>query len=166
MLRPISASALLRQVSPRKMLGSSYYQHQRVNSVREDSPSGPGANSIKRKSDGSVTYVAVVGSNGRTNTVPVPADEERRKKLHEASVELGRVDLLCEKVTGAVKQIYDNPALVDVLLDIKTAVQGLCKVQSMLVSDEIAKMTPPPGSILKRGKKHFGANNGQPRKLG
>jgi hypothetical protein len=54
------------------------------------------------------------------------------KKLDEASVELGRVDSLCEKVTGAVTQIYDNPALVDVLLDIKTAVQGLCKVQSVM----------------------------------
>jgi hypothetical protein len=85
----------------------------------------------------------VASSNSRAAPVPLPVTEDRSKKLDEVSVELGRVDSLCEKITGSVTQIYDNPALVDVLLDIKTAVQGLCKVQSVLVNEEIASCSPP-----------------------
>jgi hypothetical protein len=59
------------------------------------------------------------------------------------SVELGKVDSICEKITSSVTQIYDNPALVDVLLDIKTAVQGLCKVQSVLIKEELDSSAPP-----------------------
>jgi hypothetical protein len=137
MLRPISASAVLRQCSPRKIIGSAYHNHGRLNSVRDDSPHRLRSNSIKRKSDESMSYAGVATKG----LVPVRNDEETRKKLDGISLEIGKVGSLCEKMSDGIAKV-DNPVLAEVLTDMKNAIQGISKVQEVFLKEKLDGLAP------------------------
>jgi hypothetical protein len=74
MQRPLSATAALRALSPHKTIGTSYYVN-RLNSVRDESPQRPRANSVKRKADRAVSYAEIAGPKQFWHVV---SDEEKK----------------------------------------------------------------------------------------
>jgi hypothetical protein len=139
MLRPISASAVLRQLSPRKTIGTAYYQNHRLNSVRDESPFRQRVNSVKRKQGEGPSYAEIM-SKGKT---PVNNDEETRKKLDAVTLELGTVGSLCDKITGEISKLEDNPIVAGILNDMNKAIKGLCNVQETLVKEKVANLSAP-----------------------
>jgi hypothetical protein len=158
MLRPKSASAVLRQLSPRKTIGTSYYNNSRTNSFRDESPFKARVNSVKRKPDEAVSYAEMTGRGFKPNI----DDENERKKLDEVSLELGKVGSLCEKMSGDIGKIEDNPLMAGILNDMSKAIHGLCKIQGELVKGKIAKLSPPTVTIAgnSMSSEQTGAGNG------
>jgi hypothetical protein len=144
MLRPLSATAALKQLSPRKTIGTSYYVS-RLASFREDSPHRPRANSVKRKADEAASYARIVG---KVQNQPV-LNEEQKKKLDGVSLELGKMSSLCEKVGATVDKIWDeNPVIAGVFRDINTVLMGLCKIHETILSEKINGMSSVTGTDM------------------
>jgi hypothetical protein len=71
-------------------------------------------------------------------------DEETCKKLDDVSLQLGTVGSLCEKVTGAISKLEDNPIVAGILNDLNKAIRGLCNVHETLVKEKVANLSVAP----------------------
>jgi hypothetical protein len=140
MLRPLLATAALRQSSPRKMIGSGSGYGTKPSTPREIPPFRPRVDSIKRKQDEAFSYAGVAsGTCSKTGN-----DEETRKRMDLATLELGKVTSICDKINGALPELDVSPELKAILSDFNDAVRGLSKTQELLCQDKIEALDPVP----------------------
>jgi DNA-binding FrmR family transcriptional regulator len=133
-MRPITASAALRQMSPRKLAAANLYPPLRIHSSRDISPARPRSGSIKRKSDDSFSYAAVVNASNNQAAAAPPFFRDP-EKLEKMNVEIAKVTSLSEKISGAVNAISEDDPVRAVLLDISEAIKLLNNNQAEIIKE-------------------------------
>jgi hypothetical protein len=140
MHRPILATTALRQLSPRKTIGTGYNYTSKfpLSFGRDDSLTRQRANSFKRKSEEGRSYAEAAVSNlvqGREQEQNL----ESTSKLEEMSVEVSKVSSICDKVSSALEPLEIDSKLKEVLLDLNQAVRGLSNMQEQIVKAKIIR---------------------------
>jgi hypothetical protein len=102
-MRPITASAALRQFSPRKLYTSAAFPALRNNSVRDESPMRQRSGSVKRKSDDSASYAAAASSH-----LNVCAPVFSREKFDQLTLDISKVNSICDKVEKNISNVEDK----------------------------------------------------------
>jgi hypothetical protein len=138
MHRPILATTALRQLSPRKTIGTGYNYTSKfpLSFGRDDSQTRQRTNSFKRKPEEGRSYADAAISN----TVQSREQEqnlESSSKLEEMSVEVSKVSSVCDKVSTALEPLEIDSKLKEVLLDINQAVRGLSNMQEQIIKAKI-----------------------------
>jgi hypothetical protein len=116
-MRPMLASAALRQLSPRKMLGKSSFPPHRIPSYRDESPMRNRSGSVKRKSDEGFSYAHVANRAVASNNGILSAGN-----LEELNFNISSVSSLCDKIDGSLSTADDGPVKT-VLQDISNAIR-------------------------------------------
>jgi hypothetical protein len=139
------ASAALRQLSPRKMVGtplSSFHTSKVVNHLREDSPHRPCAGSIKRKQSEMFSY-AKVASN-QSSQVPVQKSQEFEKTTEEVEIEISKVSSICDKVGTTLAGLEIDRNILGVFYDLHNAIRGIVRTQELLLKERKEASNPAP----------------------
>ena len=131
---PISASSALKQLSPRRNLGNSFFSNNRYNYLKEtDAPSSPTGNrdrsrsqSVKRKNPEGNSY-ASIASNGLS--CPQPAFFPSDNLLEAAEVGVAKVKSICDKVISDLSATTVDPVIITALSDICEAIRLNTQIQ-------------------------------------
>ena len=131
---PISASSALKQLSPRRNLGNSFFSNNRYNYLKEtDAPSSPTGNrdrsrsqSVKRKNPEGNSY-ASIASNGLSR--PQPAFFPSDNLLEAAEVGVAKVKSICDKVISDLSATTVDPVIITALSDICEAIRLNTQIQ-------------------------------------
>jgi hypothetical protein len=165
------ASAVLRQLSPRKMIGaplSSFHTNKTVNQLRDDSPHRPRSGSVKRKQGESASYASVATKQG--NKAPIPSPKVMEKTNEEIELEITKVSSICDKVGNTLAGLEIDRNVLGVLYDLNNAIRGIVRTQELIYKERkdvvaetlsdafpsLPKVPDPPsgmvdlGSIAKR----------------
>jgi hypothetical protein len=140
--RPILATAALRQLSPRKTIGTAFCSNMFA-SLRDVSPAPsvssendfrPRAQSVKRKNDDSqgLTYAMVSSGAGSgsdpADAIQIPSGFDTEK----VTVEITKVKSLCSIVTDDLRKVDIPPEVACVLNNLCEAISGLSSVQETI----------------------------------
>jgi hypothetical protein len=145
---PMSASAALKMLSPRKNFGNL-----RLLSVRDDSP-GPDfrsrSNSIKRKEPDGISFASVVTGNAGRAAKTVCAFQV--DDLSDITLEVAKVSSLVETASTEVNDKITDPVVVSVFSAICDAMRGITTVQDKVVTCLLKNASsaddPAPQSIV------------------
>ena len=138
-MKPKSASDVLRQLSPRKVIGTSFFTGNRFNSLRDISPAASTRSissirdrsvSAKRKHDESASYSAVAGGGGREQ-VGIPL----RIHADVLNTKLAKVRSVCDQAASAISVDNVDPAIVAIFGNILEALQLTCDLQADIISN-------------------------------
>jgi hypothetical protein len=146
--RPVLASAALKQLSPRKTVGTIYYPGNRANNkfyhLREPSPlpspqptpptptefeHRPRTNSVKRKNSDD-SYATIVSGTPLAQDTYVLDDEV----VEHVNVEIAKANTLCEKVNAEITEVNIPVALAGVINNLCEAISILSHAQGKLIS--------------------------------
>jgi outer membrane murein-binding lipoprotein Lpp len=130
-MRPMLASAALRQLSPRRGASNNLYPPLRNNALRDDSPARQRLGSFKRKPDGTISYAGV--ASGGSNS-PLCNSE----KLEEMAVDISKVNSLVDKIDSDVKNVADE-TVKGVLSDISAALRLINGNHEGIIKYQIGK---------------------------
>jgi hypothetical protein len=178
--KPVLATAALRQLSPRKTIGTPYYNGSRANNmyhaIRDPSPvqSDSGfrnrTNSVKRKnSDGQgPSYASVVTPAVQVNDSDPVFDDETMEHLN---LEITKVNSLCDKVKEDIVEVNIPPGMLSIVTDLSVAISMVAKVQAAIVKKCNEKKVSKPqvatqssmvslGAISKRVRQEYGPQLG------
>ena len=141
-MKPISASDILRQVSPRKTIGSSFFNANRFGHLRDRDNSADSVSSrstyrgrsvsSKRKSNDDppiITYSSTLSSlpSSQGNAAHSPID------LDTLNTNISKVKSLCDKITAEISvSVWDN-GLISVFSDICESMRISSKIQEDIV---------------------------------
>lgn len=135
MVQPKLASDVLRQMSPRKMLGPSFFNSNRYSSMRENSPassvrgfSRDRSASVKRKLDqpAQVSYAdALLASKNA---------EILLSNLDICSTEVAKVQSLCSGLNDKIGRLDLDDPMKEILSDLCNAVAGLSTAQASIIT--------------------------------
>jgi hypothetical protein len=154
-MRPISASSALKQLSQGKMGQPSFNSVNRFNFLRQDeSPArnlGPNSymersrsNSIKRKSQEGPTYATVTGSNPeQVHEGQNHEGEKTRMWVSEVSVDIVKVESLCDKLVTDASQAGVEPSTVPIFGLLAETLKGICGVQKKIVEKISGESSEP-----------------------
>jgi hypothetical protein len=136
---PMSASAALKQLSPRKNFGNP-----RIMSVRDESPAPDfrsRTNSVKRKEPEGPTFAAIVSGPGAgyggSATGGMPTNQGigiRVEDLSDITLEIAKVSSLIDTAGNEVNDKVKDPAIVSVFSAICDAMRGISTVQDKVVT--------------------------------
>jgi len=153
-MKPKSASEMLRQYSPRKMLGAGLSAGSRFSAFRDISPANSirsAASSIrersassKRKLDhnsGSTSWADIAGNSYNAFISPCA---EPLIWADNLNVKITKVKSLCDKTFEAISSDEISPALVAILGDITTAIRQQCDIQAEITASLGAKLAAAP----------------------
>jgi hypothetical protein len=136
MHRPILASAVLRQLSPRKMIGapiSSFHTNKAVNQIREDSPHRPRSGSVERKQGESSSYASVASS--LSAQAPNQTNEATEKINEEIELEITKVSSVCDKVGSTLAGLEIDRNILGVFYNLNNAIRGIVRTQELLFKE-------------------------------
>ena len=175
-MKPVPATTVLRQLSPRKTIGTSFFTANRFNHLRDSSPANSVARSRsisqKRKNSDEVSYA----SKAKQSLSFSQSLSTCSSELEKAEIEIAKVKSVCDKVGSAIveKDIY--PELAAIFGDICEAIRTLSDTQSTIVSalhaalpsgkvpaKEQLKPVPPTrdqGAVNKKPRQELGAHGG------
>jgi hypothetical protein len=143
---PMSASAALKMLSPRKNFGAATGQfHNRYTALPRDSspalePGGrPRSDSVKRKEPEGPTFAAIAAKNGTgtnfgTCTVNVEHDDEI---ISDLTLDVVKVRSLLDKAGAEINDLVKDPGTVTVLSTMCEAMRGICSVQDKLATNQL-----------------------------
>ena len=147
---PISASALLKQLSPRKHTGNQFFSNNRFQHLRDNSPAPHNGNdksrsrsqSQKRKNTDEVSYASVAGTGLAASVAicPPPAVEE-------ATIAIAKVNSLCDKIASDISATTSDPAVISVFNDVCEALKLITKTQENLLSSVQGRGNPGNGGV-------------------
>ena len=130
---PISATAALKQLSPRRAAGKNLFFN-RFDSLRSNSPSladkvrdRSRSQSTKRKTPEVVSYAQMVGSNAASQLITSP------NLIEEATVRITKVKSLCEKIVTDISESCMDPALIAVFGSICEAIKLTSQTQEDII---------------------------------
>jgi hypothetical protein len=142
--RPFLVTTVLRQLSPRKTLGTSFFAPNPYTLLREPSPA-PSVNSdadfrsrlgsIKRKNNDevSVLYASIAAAtDSHTGTVPVISMHD--PFVDKVNVDVVKVNSLMEKVSNDLGKIEVQPEVACILNELREAVCIIAKNQGEIVN--------------------------------
>ncbi len=138
MVVPKSASDVLRQVSPRKMIGNSFFSQNRFSNLRESSPVARSisrngrdrSQSVKRKIDsGQISYARVTAGPDK-----VVQDEATLAQIEAASLDLAKVQSLSTKISESILNLDVDDPIKAILNDMCDAIGGLGRVQEGILT--------------------------------
>jgi hypothetical protein len=133
MLRPLLASAALRQLSPRKITTPNYYP--KINQLRDESPHRQRSGSVKRNSDGQILYSTILtGTNNKAPPPPTPGID-RTKTNEELEIEISKVSSIVDKVDTTLAGLEIDRNILMVFYDIKEALRGIVKSQEIILKE-------------------------------
>ena len=161
-LKPFSATALLRQNSPRK------FSSNRFSQLRDESPAqgnGNGARSrtpsVKRKPEDSASYSAAVSRNILLESEKVSNCEF----LEQLSVNTAKVTSLCEKVQRELVTLGAEPEICTIFTDLCEAIRCINVNQGKLAEKQYGENAPVANFVqvqLKRLKQATSQGNSVP----
>ena len=99
---PILASDALRQLSPRKLVGTSFFSGNRFSTLRDQSPALSGRDrsvSQKRKVSNGNSYAAVAGSSAPLPTSLVP---DMSELINNSNIGIAKVKSVIDSVSAEV----------------------------------------------------------------
>jgi hypothetical protein len=136
-MRPMLATAAIRQLSPRKMFGKTSFPVLRNPSFRDESPMRQRSGSVKRKPDDTFSYAAAVstGNSGAVNGFHISAE-----KLEQMSVDISTVNSICDKIDNNVNKIED-PEVATIMGYVSEALKLINKNHSVIVNEQNAKIS-------------------------
>ena len=134
---PISASALLKQISPRNNTGNQFFSNNRYQHLRGNSPSPYDGNdknrsrsqSVKRKNADEVSYASVPGASLAPVNPICPTSV-----VEEATVDIAKVNSLCDKIASEISVTTSDPAVISVFGDLCEAIRLITKTQESFLS--------------------------------
>ncbi len=138
MVLPRSASDVLRQVSPRKMLGNSFFSQNRFSNLRESSPVARSqsiggrdrSQSVKRKFDTQgVSYAQVVHGPAKPML-----DDSTLALIESSTLDTAKVQSLCTKISENILNLDASDPVKDILNDMCDAIAGLGKTQEGILT--------------------------------
>jgi hypothetical protein len=178
--KPILATAALRQLSPRKTIGTPYYNGSRANNmyhaicnpspVQSESGFRNRTNLVKRKNSDcqGPSYASVVTLAVQVIDNDPVFDEETVEHLN---VEITKVNSLCDKVKDDIVEVNIPPGLLSIVTDLSNAISMVAKVQAAIVkkvNEKRVSKTPVVaqntmvslGAISKRVRQEYGPQLG------
>ena len=134
-MKPKSASDILRQLSPRKTIGTSFFNANRFNPLRDNSPASSVRSissirdrsaSTKRKSseDLQVSYATVTKASALPDIYQV---------TENIGTTLTKVRSLCESAAGELATVVADPKVISILGTLVEAVRGSCMVHQEIL---------------------------------
>jgi hypothetical protein len=156
--RPILATAALRQLSPRKTVGTTFYTANQFSALREPSP----ANSVNSESDfrsrsgsvkrkindfNAISYAGVTGGNlenRRGGGAPVITVTDPEPDVEKINVGVVKVKSLLEKVDSELQNSEIPPGVACVLNDLREAMGIVVDNQSIIAKNMGAKQVNHP----------------------
>jgi hypothetical protein len=140
MQRPILASTVLRQLSPRKFIGnppSSFQTSKTVHHLRDESPYRPRSGSIKRKQSDQASYANVLtGQTIQVIQAPRQVSKETVKTNEEIEVEISKVSSICDKVGTTLASLEIDRNILGVFYDLNNAMRGIVRTQELLFKEK------------------------------
>ena len=137
---PISASALLKQMSPRKNVGKQFFSNNRFQHLREHSPATHNGNgrdhsrsrsqSQKRKNSEEVSYASITGA-GLTATASAPFPSSM---VEESTVAIAKVNSLCDKIATDISTTTSDPSVITVFTDLCEALRLITRTQENILN--------------------------------
>ena len=161
-MRPISASDALRQVSPRKLIGSTFNTVNRFSFLRDISPAPPLGTrgrsvSNKRKNSSELSYAA---ATSKSIDPPTISPDSGTVLLQE---NLAKVRSLCDTIEKDLGDLQCDPAILLVLGKLCEAVRLTNNAQISLANTPVEKNVnlpiPSLGAIPKRPRSALASNN-------
>jgi hypothetical protein len=141
MHKPLLVSSVLRQVSPRKTIGTSFCHVNMFDHLRDASP-GPvprtRVNSVKRKAADGPTYADKVASN-------VTVASEQLCKKEKLQIEISKVNSICDKVADEIRGDGIDPKMVIIFSFLCDAIRSISKVQGEIVGGDQSENTVSTG---------------------
>jgi hypothetical protein len=139
--RPLLASAYLKQLSPRKMYGSSFLSVSTYKNTqqRDSSPALSNnseyearsrSNSVKRKHYDGPSYASIL-TNTVSSAPPTPVISN--EVVEKVTTEVTKVKSLCEKVSSELGKIEIQPEIACLINDLCEAVSLVNSTQGLLV---------------------------------
>lgn len=133
---PFSASDLLRETSPRKTIGNTFFTANRFSHLRDDSPirtNGSRNRSLsqKRKDTEDLSYL-----NAAKRSLPFgePSKEKFDPELFETtSLNIAKVSSICDKIFKELEPVTENPAIVQALRDLGESIRLVNANQSVIL---------------------------------
>jgi hypothetical protein len=154
--RPILATAALRQLSPRKTIGTSYYTPNQFHVLREPSPANSVSSdsdfrsrsgSVKRKIDefNAISYASITSGCNEAGT-PVITVTDPEPDVEQVNLGVVKVKSLMEKVDSELKNSDIPPAIACIFNDLKEAVGIVAENQATIANKVFSKqvITAPP----------------------
>jgi hypothetical protein len=152
--RPYLATAVLRQLSPRKTIGSSFYTVNRFDNLSRDPSPNPSvcsendfrgrSASIKRKFDDLpvITYAGAASASVHTGSTPVPTADAAF--VEKVTLDVVKVQSICEKVSSDLGKVDMQPEVASIFNDLCSAVGIIAAMQGEIVSKGFVKNTQAP----------------------
>ena len=147
-MKPKSASDILRQLSPRKVIGTSFFSGNRFNTLRDHSPASSIRStssfrnrsvSAKRKaSDDGLSYAAVTGN-------PTSSAQCNDDLLNSLNLRVGMVRSVCENAAIELKKEAWEPSIVNLFEQILEALRITSDIQTDIIGN-FSKSTPVTGN--------------------
>ena len=136
-MKPKSASDILRQLSPRKVIGTSFFSSNRFNNLREPSPAASvrsvssvrerSVSSKRKASDDALSYAAITGSGQTT-------DQVNQFLMDSMNVKLAMVRSACEGATAGLQSDKLDPSVIPIFQIILEALRVTSDLQADLIS--------------------------------
>ena len=165
---PLSATNAIRQFSPRKTIGTTFFTANRFRSLRDSSPAdslrGTSTNrdrsvSSKRKSDDTLSYAAVTGSGPVATSDPL-IDPELLDKIQ---TDIVKVSNMCDKASHDFSKSGVDPAIFIPFNGICEAVKLIVNVQEGML-EALLRANKSQVSQQRSGAFPSGAFPKRPRK--
>ena len=160
MVQPKLASDVLRQLSPRKMLGNSFFSSNRFTSLRDNSPAGNNSfprgfsrdrsASVKRKQDFSEqqSYADAVTASKNAELLASSIDC--------CSTEIAKVQSICYGLHDKINKLDLDDPMKEILLDMCNSVTSLSSAQ-----ESILTVLKDPSLLSRLPKAHSGSTRDQ-----
>jgi hypothetical protein len=152
--RPFLAKTVLRQLSPRKTVGSSFFTVNRFDNLSREASPNPSicsesefrgrSASIKRKNPEpqGASYAGVAAGSVISIPVPTPAPDETF--VEKVTLDVVKVQSICEKVSSDLGKIEMQPEVACILNDLCSAVSIIAAMQGEIVAKGYNKNTQVP----------------------
>jgi len=170
-LKPISASDVIRQFSPRKTIGNTFFSNNRFNNLRASSPAdsvrsqssqGGRSQSLKRKIDDNVasSYANIAASGGAP---PATAQTKSQVYIDEMFSEFARAASLCDAVSENIKSTPEgtDKSIIAALNNICEALKITNSLQGKLLTN--LAMVGPDSQDSSASMTNLGAISKRPR---
>ena len=142
-MKPKSASDVLRQLSPRKTIGTAFFTGNRFNPLRDRSPSisarsisstrDRSVSSKRKASDDPLSYAAIAT---HSSGAPCPDNTE------QLNIKLAKIRSVCDEAASELARSVKDPGIISVFGNIIDALHLTCDLQN-----DIINAMPAPASV-------------------